>query len=358
VLYGHSYALALGSGHHDPISDFTRLHLPFGLGLPGIGVSLFFALSGFLVAGSFERRSDLFEFLEARALRLYPALAVAVVFCAVLGVFFSKLPMVDYFSHPATRAYLVDNMSLYQARFRLPGEVFGENPFSGGVNGSLWTLPIELRMYLWVALLGILSIIAHRSAFNLFFLGVLGIYAAGGNVYPFDAMQEIRLGIFFLFGALAWVNRERIGLSPWLFGLGVLLCVVSKGSRLYPVVFAGVFTYGILMLAYSSRIRLPRLQQIGDLSYGVYLYAFPVQQTIVATVHGITPIAVLIATTSIVLPMAALSWHLVERRSLSWKGRSARWLAQNAWPWARKTRDLQASSKRQRTNAPRSDFRN
>jgi peptidoglycan/LPS O-acetylase OafA/YrhL len=171
-------------------------------------------------------------------------------------------------------------------------------------------------------------------------------------------MQEIRLGIFFLFGALAWVNRERIGLSPWLFGLGVLLCVVSKGSRLYPVVFAGVFTYGILMLAYSSRIRLPRLQQIGDLSYGVYLYAFPVQQTIVATVHGITPIAVLIATTSIVLPMAALSWHLVERRSLSWKGRSARWLAQNAWPWARKTRDLQASSKRQRTNAPRSDFRN
>ncbi len=155
VLIGHSWPLALGRGPHDPVSELTRPILPWHLGVPGIAVSMFFFLSGLLITRSYLQRGNLRDFLEARILRLYPALIVCVGICVLgIGLVQTTLPAEHYLGHPSTQSYLIHNTTLVAGiDFWLPG-LFADLPFKG-INGSLWTLPYEVWMYLCAATLGV-----------------------------------------------------------------------------------------------------------------------------------------------------------------------------------------------------------
>lgn len=321
VLFGHAFVLTNGRKGPDPLTALLRAYTP-GHSLPAIGVAMFFAISGYLVTQSFARRGSLAAYAEARMLRIYPALIMAVALTLALGFVVSECAW-RYWQSEGTVAYAVGNATLLDVRFDLPC-VFESNP-NTLVNGSLWTLPIEMRMYVWVALAGLLGMLARRALFNVAALAMVVV----GLVWPVRSglvAAEGHLGFAacFLTGAVVFVNRDR--LSPTDRGAaaaGVLL-VLASFTAAYRLVFAACLAYLVLWVGLHPRLRLPRLDAYGDLSYGTYLYAFPVTQLWVLLLAPVGPWVVLALTLATVLPLAWLSWHVVEERALRLKGSVAR----------------------------------
>jgi len=147
VLFSHSFALVLG------VADTEPLVVLVGMTAGTIAVDVFFIASGFLITSSYVARNNLLTFFWARLLRIYPALIISVLFCVfVLGPLFTKNNLDDYLSDSQTYRYLVKNAILFfGVEYRLPG-VFLDLPYAAIVNGSLWTLPYEVRLYVILAL--------------------------------------------------------------------------------------------------------------------------------------------------------------------------------------------------------------
>ena len=338
VLVGHSWTLTLGLGHHDPFSELIRPNMPWHLGLPGIAVSMFFLFSGLLITRSYFQRNNLFHFLEARILRLYPALIVCVVIC-VFGIGLAQTTWsVDRFiAHKATENYLLHNTSLvFNIKFRLPG-LFVDQPFKG-VNGSLWTLPYEAWMYLCAAVLGVLTIFRRRWLFNLFFLTTFLLYGLDMGYPGLTGTKFERLGIFFLMGAFAYINARKVRLNPALMAFFMAIAWLTADSPIYAVTGSAALAYTMLVIGFSPWIRLPNMDSIGDFSYGTYLYAFPVQQTLIHQLESPKPWEICLLALFIVTPVAMASWYGVERPMLRFKGRLSRKLDPRVWQRATRER--------------------
>ncbi|MEZ5502294.1 MAG: acyltransferase [Halioglobus sp.] len=323
VLFGHSFELCYGPGGGvDPISALLMGVTAYHAKLPGIGVALFFVLSGYLVTRSFEHRHSLLAYVEARVLRIFPALWVTLLLTVlVLGPLVTTLDMAAYFTHQGTWKYLLHNAKLFpDIAFNLPG-VFVENPWSGGVNGSLWTLPVEVRMYILVALFGVLGFLQRSDVFNLAALLVIAWYLlAPDHFVLLHNIKDMRLGVYFLLGALLYMNREKI-VYHWagVLGLGVLLYFCHR-TVAYNLVFATWFAYVVLYISFHRRIRLPDLGKHGDFSYGLYLYAFPMTQLNILLLGPGNPWLVAAATLVSSLALAVGSWFIVEKPFMRLKG--------------------------------------
>jgi peptidoglycan/LPS O-acetylase OafA/YrhL len=318
VVLGHSYVLvgdlqAAGDPVHRLLPR-THAHL--------VGVALFFTISGFLITLSYQRRPDLLRFLRARCLRLWPALALVVVASAcVLGPMQSTLPPRTYFASAdgggTAFRYIWSNLALLDLRQTLPG-VFASNPIPRIVNGSLWTIPYEAAMYLCVAAAGVLGLLRFprlTSALIVVAIVVVVVWPSyGGGPYPDGvALLGLQLGACFGTGAIACLLRRRVPISS---GIMLALAAISLLARETPLMWLAV-VYFVFWFAYVPR--LPSVPRDLDLSYGTYLWAFPVQQTIVALGDAATPLALFATATPIVLAIAAGSWLLVERPSLRLK---------------------------------------
>lgn len=324
VLFGHTFALCAGkgAGGMDPVSAWLKAYTAYQAKLPGIGVAMFFVLSGYLVTRSFENRHNLVAYVEARILRIYPALWITLIFTVfVLGPAVTSLDIKEYFSDPGTWNYLTHNAWLYpNIVYSLPG-VFEQNPWTGGVNGSLWTLPVEMRMYAIVALLGVIGFLRNTEIFNLVSLLIVGWFMLlPEQFYLLQTLKHERLGIYFLIGALFYINRERIHYH-WL-GLLVLgiPMYLSFQTPTYNLAFTVWFSYLVLYLSFHRTIKLPDLAKHGDFSYGLYLYAFPMTQLNILLFGPDNPwlIVLLVFISSILLAIA--SWYLVEKPCLRLKG--------------------------------------
>ena len=321
VLFGHTYNLAIGKhGPLDPVSALIHKVSPFYVGLPGVAVAAFFVISGYLVTKSMVERDNLWEYTEARVLRIYPALIVAVIFCIFVGALVTTLPLQQYFTHKGVWNFFVHNSSLFGLHYRLPG-VFMSNPWQGGVNGSLWTLPIELAMYILVALAYLLGFLRNRVSFNMIALALVLVFIAAPENSPLLAKpNHYYLCMSFILGAFFYLNREVIPLRLGLFILSLLPLFLSFGSKYYVIFSALSFSYGLLLLGFSQKIKLPDLSKNGDLSYGLYLYAFPLQQLAIYQFGGDSIAVIMILSFFGALFMAKLSWVFIEKPALSLKG--------------------------------------
>lgn len=287
-----------------------------------IGVGCFFVLSGFLVTRSWLTRPGLAAFAAARALRIYPALLVAVALSIALAGLATDVPWRAFVASPVTIDYAWRNALAWEVRFTLPG-AFAGNPYPGAVNGSLWTLPVELRLYVAVAISGIAGLLARsdRCAAALAVLVALFLWKPEWLPLAPQNSSTRNLALLFGVGALACVARDRVPLSLAAFVAAIAIFIANPWGVGRGVWFLLTLAYGTLVLAYHPRIQWRAYNRVGDYSYGLYVYAFPVQQTIVAHVPGLAPGELFAASFTVTLALAALSWHALERPALALKSR-------------------------------------
>jgi len=303
------------------------------LARPLVGVLLpaFFTLSGFLVAGSLERSKTIGMFLGLRAIRIFPALAVESLIAAlILGPLLTTRTLGQYFSDSQFWSYFLNILG--DPHYFLPG-VFTSTPFDR-VNGQLWTVPFELKCYVTLAGLGLLGATRRRSLL----LGVsAGYLALGAVLHP--ELQAAPVGIVagwlliasFLAGVILYLYRDvapwswRWGVGALVAGLGLLELPMGETLAIVPIAYATVF-FGLTRPPKSG------LLKGADLSYGIFLYGFSVQQTCMLLApwarHWWWNIGLAIPA---VTAVAAASWFLVEKPALGLRRQlaelEARWLA-------------------------------
>ena len=309
MLVSHSFALA---GHSEPA---VRRH---SLGIAG--VEIFFVISGFLVAGSWLAQPRPGAFLFKRGLRILPALVLTLLLTAfVLGPLVTSLSTSAYLGSSAPARYVGDNVlavvsadAIDDLAYRLPG-VFKENT-SDVVNGSLWTLPVEVGAYLLVLVLGLLGVLRRWLWLP---VGVALVALAG----PESSSLNLLLLSIFGVAALLYVHRDRVPLRPWLAAAALALWAVSAWLPFSGALAAVAVPYLVIYVAYAAPRGLRRLTEHGDVSYGLYLLAFPVQQTIVLAAGGggLAPLALAAIAFPITYVLALLSWRAVERPALGLK---------------------------------------
>ena len=220
VLISHSFPLANGSGFPEPFSKLI------GMSMGQIAVDIFFVTSGFLVSASIQNRNNLLEFVLARFLRIYPAMLVMVLLTVFgLGIFFTTLPIGDYLSDHKTHRYLFRGLTIIGGVwFDLPG-VFKNIPYAGTINGSLWTLPFELRMYLLLGFTWLIFRPLEKS--NQFFRLAIIFIAITSYIFflfaHFHILEKndfLRFCYWFFIGSTFYVIRRKIYLSH------LLACII------------------------------------------------------------------------------------------------------------------------------------
>jgi peptidoglycan/LPS O-acetylase OafA/YrhL len=305
VLVSHSYAL-LG---------FVEPHLGHS-SLGAIGVEIFFAISGFLIAASWLSEPRIRAFLTKRALRILPALFVTITLSAVvLGPLLTERSAGAYISSSAPAEYVIKNMgavmtggTAMNVSYSLPG-VFAGHP-SDAVNGSLWTLPVEVRAYFIVMLLGLVGIL----------LRWLWIPVAGGVALLVVAGSETDLLlVLFLVSSLLYVHRDRVPLHRAIALLALVAWIVGTTIEHGGALIVLAIPYLVMYVAYRAPAGVRALTRRGDVSYGLYLYAFPVQQLFVHWFPGLTGLELIALSLPTTYAVATLSWHVVERPALRLK---------------------------------------
>ncbi|MCU0948053.1 MAG: acyltransferase [Porphyrobacter sp.] len=315
VLVSHAFPITLGEGADEPLARLT------GMTLGGWAVAVFFGISGLLITRSFDRRSTLVQFVTARVLRLFPALFVVLVITVAVGALVTTLPPAAYFASRETLTYIPRNLSLVFLQFALPG-VFENNPLPQTINGSLWTLFYEVVCYAGVVVVGLAGLLRSRILFSLAFAGLTLAYLfslswqpAGGIAFHADLL--ISLAWPFALGMMAYLWRTSIVLDIRLAIALWLVCFAAAYSPyLQPCVMVALL-YSVAWLGFVPKRGLLLYNRLGDYSYGVYIFAFPIQQLCADVLGTAEPLSNIAAALPLTLLCAALSWHLVEERALA-----------------------------------------
>jgi peptidoglycan/LPS O-acetylase OafA/YrhL len=328
VVLVHSSAMLRGPAPSE--QDFLLVHV--GRDFGPMALDWLFVTSGFLVTASLFQRGDLNHFIWARALRLYPGLWLCLPLTVfVLAPLLSTLPAKDYYASKDTWTYFWRGATLFNGiRYSLPG-VFENNPLKGAFNGSLWTLPVELRMYVfcvvgWLAFswrpalrVPALKIVAPIVALFLY-VPIVRRFSQGITISNVD----VAIFMFFM-GATLYFWRDKVSLSWASF---VALPLLVAGAALFSpgLAFAVYLLCSapfLLHLAYLPGGQIRKVNGWGDYSYGIYIYAFPVQQTL-AHFFPDMPLAVMVlASGGIAWALAWCSWRLVEKRAMGIKNSCA-----------------------------------
>ncbi|MFN5516539.1 MAG: acyltransferase family protein [Cyanobacteriota bacterium] len=331
VIFSHAFPLAHGKilgKQYEPLMILSRGQITLG----GVAVFVFFVVSGFLITASYDKAPQLKSFCQKRLLRLYPGLIVAVALTVfVLGSLLSNLGWRDYLQQPETYSYLVNNLFFLRYQDSLPG-VFANTPVPGFINGSLWTLKYEILAYGAVAVLGILGWLKGR------FLAILFILNSAVNLliqaqltpdfidwqsgFPFILKSFLELFPYFLAGAWIYLVKEKLPFNST-FALVALfaVCLALPIPGLLKPMLSIAGAYGVIYLAYYPGFKVINLHKLGDLSYGVYIYGWPLQQLVSLILFPEINWALnFLISLPLVLGAAWVSWHGIEKRALRFKG--------------------------------------
>ncbi|MEV4728434.1 acyltransferase [Saccharopolyspora sp. NPDC049426] len=311
VIYGHSSPL-VGSGELFPPEWPVQ---------PDEGVLMgFFALSGFQITESWMRDPHALRFAVKRVLRLWPPmLTVSVGMALIVGPVITTLPLGEYFRAHETWGYIVNNAGLLTLRHDLPG-VFENNPWPDAVNGSLWTLPMELLAY--GGLFALLLLGTAKKDFRwLTVVALIGLIAwdrhleqtpgaeSAGSLLSVPVESLVAFLVAFALGVL--LNLYRIPLSPLAAGAGLVVLVVMGNNITASAFMAFAVSYAVIVAGHfwPSRLTVPGVWVNG--SYGVYVWGFPVQQLLAMAGIG-NQWLMLLCAAPIAYVLGTLSWKYVE----------------------------------------------
>ncbi len=320
VIVGHAPEQIDGDRHRELL---TMIFHTISLGQ--VSVAAFFLLSGYLITMSMDRSTSLKTYLERRALRIWPGyLVVCVLSTFVLAPIVGGQPL-----RQGLQAYL--GMLFLFGPVNSPEQLAGL-PYPV-LNGSIWTIALEFFCYLIVAVLGVAGLLKRRRLMTAATLLILVVLILG----TFDSFclwvdsfghrgvtlnltgNPLKVVAVFVVGAVAYLHREE--LSHWVTGRKALICAVIAAASLFNIHTAetGLAVFGGIALFWISfKARFGPIQRINDrwdISYGTYLYGWPIAITILYFDRSIGPVELALVTLPLALLAGAASWFLVERWS-------------------------------------------
>ncbi len=276
VIYGHAQYLNRGSdtSYTDPLLGIYP-HSSSG----DIAVKCFFFLSGLLITNSLRKNPSVIYYLISRIFRILPPLIfVLFIITFLFGPLLSTLSVSSYLSAPETWEYFIKG-SLLKIQYYLPG-VFSTMEHNS-VNGSLWTLPIEFRYYLLLLAFFLLTGFKRVWLVNLV-LGIVLLESLFGNRLVLNSFGDLSvtnlLPVSFFFGVFLGINSDSI--TPdirYVMGLFILFFLFRDqpfGEIIFTFFFCA-FAFWLATLKPFFRWR-PAI----DISYGVYLWGYFVQQSL------------------------------------------------------------------------------
>ena len=311
VAFSHSYPLVQASNDNEPLFVFTK-QTTFG----GIAVAIFFIISGFLIPQSFDKSNNLKTYIKSRILRIFPGLFAALAVSAfIIGPLLTSLPISEYFSNPKVYKYFIGITLLPNLSPSLPG-VFEANTFGSFVNGSLWTLKFEFLFYIVVALIGVFKLLNKKFVLFYFIVTLLlSLPNINSNLH-----NLFMLGSYFSAGTLLYLFRHQIKLKRSYVIISLILVLFASKIGLFEASIALFGSYLVIYIGYQQKFVFSSFTKYGDISYGIYIYAFPIQQSIIAIFSSnITPFQNFIISLPIIIICSFLSWHLIKKRALKLK---------------------------------------
>jgi peptidoglycan/LPS O-acetylase OafA/YrhL len=291
VLWSHQHALLAMPEASMPVFNSN------------LGLIIFFAISGYLNTGSLLRNPSWWRFLVRRAFRIFPGLLGAAVFCVALGAVLTTSDALPFWS-VVPRFVLKNTTILFGIDYKLPG-LFEANPYPGAVNGSLWTLPIEVKFYIYFAILAV----AVRYRPPLFLGAMLAILFAVLSWFQLAsddgyAAHPQQFAVVFVTGCvLALLERARgmLVAAAALILVASVTWIAGGAAALLPGTALAVILLG--KLGSPAWLRPPL-----DISYGVYLYAFPVQQVAAGIGWAFWPSLAISTCVTVALAIASAVW--------------------------------------------------
>jgi peptidoglycan/LPS O-acetylase OafA/YrhL len=320
VIVSHSYVLN-GDGATDPLFEMTQQTFLLSF----IGVKGFFIISGYLIFKSMVVSTSIFEYLVKRLLRIFPALAVVLLVTLVAVYFIYPNNMPPFFSNKEVYAYFLGNIILFKPHFFISG-IFAALP-SSAINGSLWTIEYEFFFYLFILLffyfrsnkkiLKALLVIVVA----LFLMVRLAFYDWTVQTHFFIPLEPLfDLGPYFLMGSL--LSCFNFDTMPAKNALAAVLSLVLVASVYFKIGHTVVyFTLPFLVIyvgKQTSKLASWVHTTMGDPSYGIYLYAFPLQQLIIYWYRPST-LVLFVASTIGAFIFGYLSWIFIEKNALALK---------------------------------------
>jgi len=317
VIFSHAFLIATGSEETEP---FVRLLGPGNiLGL--YGVYTFFIISGFLLARSLSYGDDIVQFIVNRLLRIYPAFCFCILLTAfVVGPLVSSSSPMAYFSSPDLYSSVAVTITCMCDSEALPGVYAYQGKVASVVNGSLWSLSYEVLSYVFLVWLWI----AFRSTAGVAI--TLAVVATATAMGP--GLHKYLPGIaytlpYFAGGVVMHSFHERFGAHK----IGAFLCVaglvIAGCFGLHKIAFAVFGAYLIVFLAGRPNIGSRFASRFGDMSYGVYLFGWPMEQVAKQFSGTGNPALLMILALPPIFLAALISCHAIERPALSLKKRIA-----------------------------------
>jgi peptidoglycan/LPS O-acetylase OafA/YrhL len=319
VIYGHAYALSPEPGYSDIIARTTQFDYSGSL-----AVKIFFFLSGLVVTNSLLEKVNPIQFVISRFFRVWPALCITVITSALLfGPLLTTLPLSEYFNNKEIFKYIYKNIFLHPT-YELPG-VFIDNPYKSIVNGSLWIIPYEIAAYLILISLFVLGLFKSRILPIFMFIIIL-IDPLLKNKLLFTWLPhnyEISLlAPCFAFGSLLAFYKEKVIIDIYVvIGTWVLFLIFKSQTYHFYFLYLAIF---ISLLYFATLDFVIKLKPSFDISYGIYLWGFPVQQLIASLYlkHGVIFNQITALLISIMLGL--LSWHLIEKKCINFGAKLSR----------------------------------
>ena len=312
VLLAHSFELTDGNSSREPL---TRI---FGtLSFGSLAVDCFFILSGFLIIQSWDRSSSIVSYFKKRVFRIYPAFLVCSAMSILLVGRLAASNPDTYYSEIAIIGSVLDALRL--------APPVGAPAFPGSyhpdINGAVWTISYEFYCYVALAILGIAGL-TRKLWLAVGFIAALLIYLLLRNhelAHGFTSVPNTRVGTMVRFGMLflAGATAAKFEVHRLRSGKVALLCAAlwiggSVSPLLAEPALAVFGTYVLLYVGYSP-LEHPAIRSVPDISYGTYLYGWPVQKLVIFYFPALDPILVFALSLIVALTCGAASWFLVEK---------------------------------------------
>lgn len=322
VFTEHAFPIFTGK----PVK-FDLCSILFNFTYGATGILMFFAISGFLVTHSLIQSKNWFQFMVKRILRILPGLSFVVIVSVLMaGIFLTHLDFITYIKHPVTLKY-IQNILIFRSYYELPG-VFENNLYTHSVNGSLWTIPFEFTCYILVSLILIIRYFRKPWIMTILFFILFSGYLffepyTASWVIPVIGISIKSLYLpllFYLSGTCYYLWRNKLKFTPIWIVFYLLLLIPISLQFVGQEWLALILPYLLLSIAFSKYIPANGFARMGDFSYGFYLWAFPVKQTISYYFVGTWSLTMMIVTSFIItLAISIISYHLIEKPALSLK---------------------------------------